>query len=66
MFFLVCTGMPCLEKILSSFSDTPTTYGTRMLLSLLFFSLSGVPLWFVGLFVDVMKAKLGEPQIFFM
>lgn len=42
----------------------PCTYGTGMLLGLLFFHLSGVPGCFVGLFVDSTKAQLGRPQVY--
>lgn len=44
-------GMSCLEKILS-FSDTPVTYGTPMLLHLLSFSSpSGVPVFWFSLVI---------------
>ena len=47
-----------LFKYLLSFSYTPTTFRTTMFFSLLFFPLSGVPVCFVALFVDFMKAQL--------
>lgn len=48
---LKCTSMSRLEKILN-FSDTPTIYGTTMLLHLFFLLSVVVLLCFVSLFVD--------------
>lgn len=57
LLILKCTRISCLEKILLIFSDTPGTYGTTMLIRLLFLSFPGFQLCFVGVFTDFIKVK---------
>lgn len=60
-FGLKCTGILCSEKILLSFSNTPATYGSTMLLHLLFFStLLSVEVLFLRPSADLMKARITE------